>query len=116
MKLVQPAVYMAEGSKENWIKLQDLLDIAKREFGIDPESVWSDLCEWQKPYGGFFWTTGENLMNSENLVKPEDFSTVYIQERAARHFYNMARAGVRSVRFNPEKEGHDMKWAGKKSA
>ncbi len=111
MKLVQPAVYQREGDKIPWMKLQDLLDIAKREFGMESTEVWDGLCEWQKPYGGLPWTTGETVMNSEVQGKPENLGLVYIQERSARHFHGMARAGVRVPRFNAGQQGHDVEWA-----
>lgn len=111
MKLVQPAAYQREGDKMPWMKLQDLLDIAKREFGMQPDEVWDGLCEWQKPYGGLPWTTEEEVMNSEIQGKPEDLGLVYIPERNARHFHQMAQSGVRAPRFNAGQQGHDIQWA-----
>ncbi len=111
MKLVQPAAYEGHG-KEKWIKLQDLLAIAKREFGIGPSEVWSDLREWQKPHGGLVWTIdGVTTMNSESDAGPDGFDTVYILEGNARYFYNQASNGAREVRFVPEEGGWQCQWA-----
>lgn len=110
MELVQPAVYQREGDKMPWMKLQDLADLAKREFGMEPDEIWDGLCEWQKPYGGLRWTTGEEIMNSETQGKPEDPGLVYIPERSARHFHEMASTGVRAPKFNAGQKRYDFQW------
>jgi hypothetical protein len=106
MKLIQPAIYK-EGS-ENWIRLQDLLEMSKRDFGMEPSEVWSDLQEWQKPEG-LLWTRGDGTINNALYQQPQNFEEIYIPEIVARHFYHQASLGVRNVVFDGKK-GYRFRW------
>lgn len=109
LRLVRPVIYVTKEGK-TWIKLQDLIDIAKQEFGMEASEVWSDICEWGKPHGGLRWIADGVVMRSESGL-PDKIDEVYVLEKDARHFYNQARNGAREVKYNEEERGHRFKWA-----
>ncbi|GEM_PF-3235271 len=109
MKLIQPAVY-EHSLGGRWVRLHDVLEMAKRDFAMDPDEVWSDLSEWGKPGPGYAWTLGEGLMDTESDGPPNDLTTVYIQAESARHFYLQAQIGIRAVHYDPVKKGHNYRW------
>lgn len=108
MKLLQPAVY--EGFGQQWVKVDDLFKIAWAEFRMNPQEVWRDLREWQKPNRGLVWTTGEAVMNCLVGAEPHGFGGVYVPEPAAQLFYTQAAAGARQVRFDPAQDGFSFTW------